>query len=141
MRDQSEQCQVDPCGNAVYSRGLCCAHYKRQLKARPSGTARPRPGAAAEDSTTSAMTPLPELLAALAAAVPPLPGARCRNRWELFDQTVTGPRGDHDVLPYARAAALQLCNQCPALNGCRAWLDGLPAHERPLGVVAGRVTT
>lgn len=45
-------------------------------------------------------------------AVPALEGARCRQRWELFDATISGPR---------------------------AWLDSLPESRRPLGVTAGQI--
>ena len=30
---------------------------------------------------------------------------------------------------------------CPALHCCTAWIDSLPAHQRPVGVVAGRYIT
>lgn len=85
------------------------------------------------------MTALADLLLALA-GLPTLPGARCRNRWELFDRTINAERGapPGDV-EYARQHARDLCAVCPALNGCRAWLDSLPPNQRPLGVVAGRL--
>ena len=50
--------------------------------------------------------------------------------WEVFDAT-----GDPDVEEYA----LHLCADCPALEACREWFDGLPRTRRPTGVVAGRV--
>lgn len=30
-----------------------------------------------------------------------------------------------------------VCGTCPALADCRRWIDGLPPHQRPAGVVAG----
>ncbi len=85
------------------------------------------------------MSALEELLQ-LAATAPPLPGARCRGRWELFDATVSvGRNGDPEDLDYVRNAALRLCHQCPSLDACSAWLASLPVNGRPLGVVAGQV--
>ncbi len=77
-----------------------------------------------------------DLLAALG-AVPALPGARCRNRHELFD--LAGPDADPDNREYAQNAALALCRTCPALAGCQQWFDGLKPSQRPIGVTAGRV--
>jgi WhiB family redox-sensing transcriptional regulator len=59
--------------------------------------------------------------------IPPLPGALCRGEHELFDDT---------DLP---DEALELCSRCPALAGCTAWFEALPARHRPRGVIAGRV--
>jgi len=56
-------------------------------------------------------------------------------RRSLFDPRLPN-HPDHD---YATGAALRICRQCPALARCRSWLDGLDPHERPHGVVAGRV--
>ncbi|MCB9408093.1 MAG: hypothetical protein H6521_01615 [Mycolicibacterium sp.] len=69
--------------------------------------------------------------------LPALPGARCRHRHELFD-----PRDEaepRDEASYRHAAAQALCLQCPALQPCGMWFDGLPDRERPGGVVAGRI--
>lgn len=127
-------CTTDGCNKPTYSRGMCCSHYKRHLKARPPGTAQPRPVAV---ESVPAMPveriSLPEFLASLAAAVPPLKGARCRAHTQLFDNAAN-TRKDRDV-------ALAICHDCPALHRCRAWLNGLPAHQRPIGVVAGQVIT
>lgn len=71
------------------------------------------------------------------ATVPDLPGARCRGRWELFDAGIEKHADAH----YAREAAKKLCQVCPALHCCTAWIDSLPAHQRPVGVVAGRYIT
>lgn len=133
-------CIVRRCNALVYARKMCCSHYKRHLKSRPSGAARPRRGAASDGPPAGALTPLPEFLAALAAALPSLPGARCRGRGELFDATISGVRGaPHEDLEYARNAALRLCHQCPALLACTRWLESLPTDQRPLGVIAGRI--
>jgi WhiB family redox-sensing transcriptional regulator len=40
-----------------------------------------------------------------------------------------------------RQAALQICAHCPELTRCRDWVDSLPASQRPLGVIAGRIIT
>lgn len=129
-------CSVDGCGKATYCRGRCSAHYAKWKKTRPP-IARARPAADA-DPTLTARTSLPELLAGLAAAVPPLPGARCRDHAQLFDRTVWQRDRQKDTRE-ARTAALAVCHQCPALDRCRAWLDGLPADQRPIGVVAGQI--
>lgn len=72
--------------------------------------------------------------------IPDLPGARCRGRHELFDATIAGTRDTRpDDLQYARAAAVRLCQACPALDACRAWFTALRPDERPHGVVAGRL--
>lgn len=84
------------------------------------------------------MTALPELLADLAAA-PRLPDAACRGLGELFDRAA-GKSQAKDTRE-ARTVALDLCHACPTLHGCRAWLDGLPPDQRPLGVVAGQIVT
>lgn len=83
---------------------------------------------------------------ALLAGIPALPGARCKGRSALYERTVaehqmTGRLTKTEV-DEARREALRLCNNgCPALEPCRAWLDGLPAARRPTGVVAGVVIT
>ncbi|KAA1243111.1 hypothetical protein F0Q45_25845 [Mycobacterium simiae] len=67
--------------------------------------------------------------------MPRLPGAACVGRWDLFD-----PRPDNDPdRDHTEAAALQLCRTCPALAGCRRWVDSLSPKHRPAGVVAGRL--
>lgn len=75
------------------------------------------------------------LLTALAGA-PALPGARCRGRAHLFDPVEFAE--SPIVLQQRHAQALALCERCPALNRCRAWVDSLPPGKRPRGVVAGR---
>lgn len=81
---------------------------------------------------------------ALLESIPALDGARCKGRSDLFERT----NGEHHMtgrvttteLDDARSEALRLCNNgCPALDPCRAWLQGLPAAQRPRGVVAGQV--
>lgn len=77
-----------------------------------------------------------ELFGALT-AIPALPGARCRGRWDLFD-----PREDREdptVVRDRHEQALGLCRCCPALADCSEWFDSLPRAKRPQGVIAGRV--
>jgi hypothetical protein len=76
------------------------------------------------------MTPTENLLIAVLRNCPSLPGARCRGRWDMFDNA---------DCPETVRAALSLCSTCPALDPCRTWLDGLPKRRRPLGVTAGQV--
>jgi WhiB family redox-sensing transcriptional regulator len=75
------------------------------------------------------------LIASLAGA-PALVGARCRGRGHLFDLAA---RGENPETVAARHnQAVGLCQHCPALERCRAWVDSLPRSKRPEGVVAGR---
>lgn len=84
---------------------------------------------------------LTDLLAELA-GTPRLPAARCRGRWELFDQTIHEGRGaPATAVLDARSEALQLCATCTALTACRAWVNSLPPRHRPHGVIAGQVRT
>jgi hypothetical protein len=68
--------------------------------------------------------------------IPRLEDARCKGRWDLFDPPADS---DPDDLAYANAAAAQECEQCPAMEACLRWIEGLPKRERPTGIVAGRV--
>jgi hypothetical protein len=67
------------------------------------------------------------------------------GRWDLYERTVRGYRVDGrlttEELESARAAALSLCETCPALHLCREYLQGLPIAQRPPGVIAGQVIT
>ena len=138
MTSTSQRCATDGCSRAPYARGMCCAHYKLFLKARPRGAVQPRRAAAEAEPALTARMSLPEFLASLAAACPPLPGASCRGRAELFDRTVW-ERGRQKDTHQARAEALAVCHACPAQTACRAWLDSLPPDQRPIGVVAGQI--
>ncbi len=82
---------------------------------------------------------LDSLLGALRAA-PDLTGNSCHGAHELFDATIrSGPgRVSKDCIE-ARQEALALCDECPALIPCRTYVERLPAHLRPPGVVAGIV--
>ncbi len=70
---------------------------------------------------------------------PALPGALCRGKHALFDPAE--PSDDHRVLDQLHREAVALCDTCPALARCRSWIESLPAHKRPTGVVAGRLIT
>lgn len=64
-------------------------------------------------------------------------GAPCRGAWDMFDPAA---EGEHRLAVAERhAEALEFCGRCRLLNTCRAWLDALPANQRPIGVVAGRI--
>lgn len=76
------------------------------------------------------MSTLDDLLGAALGAVPRLPGARCRSRSHLWDEY-----DDPEVIEYC----LSQCRRCPALAGCTAWFDSLPARRRPHGTVAGQL--
>jgi WhiB family redox-sensing transcriptional regulator len=86
-----------------------------------------------------------EHMAALIGAIPDLQGARCVNHVELFDNAIArrrdaagklAPKSEVDA---ARSAALRVCESCPALARCEAWLEGVRPYRRPRGVVAGQV--
>jgi hypothetical protein len=80
-------------------------------------------------------------MSALIADIPALPGARCAGLTDLLEATIAenGKPASRAEVEIARTAALRLCNECPALAPCRAWLDGLRPTHRPRGVVAGHV--
>lgn len=82
-------------------------------------------------------TSFESLIASLAGA-PALVGARCRGRGHLFDVAERGE--DPEVVAARHNQAVGLCQHCPALDRCRAWVNGLPRTKRPEGVVAGRLT-
>ena len=77
------------------------------------------------------MSTVTETLNALIRDIPPLRDAACRDRTEVFD--VRDGR-DHKAIQQAQA----ICRECPVLQRCTEWLDGLPKFRRPSGVVAGR---
>lgn len=85
------------------------------------------------------MTTLDALLGALR-GMPNLPDARCIDRTDLFDATISSEAGrlNKETLE-ARKAALDCCAGCPELEPCRSWLATIPSRHRPRGVVAGRV--
>jgi WhiB family transcriptional regulator, redox-sensing transcriptional regulator len=76
------------------------------------------------------------LLEAILDGTPALRGALCAGFPEQFDAP-----GDEDAEDRrARlAVAVSCCRCCPALQECRAWVDGLPRRRRPVGIVAGQV--
>jgi len=82
------------------------------------------------------MSMIDDILAAVGAA-PALPGAKCRNRYALFDPAAKGE--DPETVSQRHALAVELCSYCPALTRCRDWLNGLPERQRPVGVIAGEI--
>lgn len=66
-------------------------------------------------------------------AVPFMDDAACLGRWQLYDFTIDGDN------PAADQRALQVCDSCPVLAQCQAWLESLPASRKPVGVCAGRI--
>ena len=70
--------------------------------------------------------PWVEAISPILRGVPPLRGALCRQRPELFD-------GDNNEDTRQSAA---LCARCPAREPCAAWADKL-RHNQIDGVVAG----
>ncbi|WP_326548705.1 hypothetical protein QGN32_11625 [Mycolicibacterium sp. ND9-15] len=68
------------------------------------------------------------LTATVLHGTPRLEGAACRDRPWLFDADDAA----------SRDAALRLCQRCPSLTDCAAWVRSLPYASRPPGVVAGR---
>ena len=83
-----------------------------------------------------------ELVAAILAGTPNLPGAVCDRRENLFDPAHPGE--DRDDLAHRHNAAATLCRTaCPVIDECAAWLtsfDGVrTSYRRPAGVLAGRI--
>jgi len=77
------------------------------------------------------------LMAAVLTGVPRLPGVRCLGRGDLFDPAATGEAPEAAADRHNQAVGL--CQHCPALDPCAAWVDSLKPSRRPGGVVAGRV--
>jgi WhiB family transcriptional regulator, redox-sensing transcriptional regulator len=75
------------------------------------------------------MTAIDNLCGALG-GIPRLHGSRCKGRSDVWD--------DYDD-PATVEHAISVCQACPALRECSTWLESLPAHQRPHGVVAGQV--
>jgi hypothetical protein len=67
------------------------------------------------------------------ADTPNLSGAACVDHHELFDACTE--RGAN--LSYA--LAIKICQGCPALTPCRAWIEGLRPSQRPLGICGGLI--
>ncbi|MGV0740331.1 hypothetical protein ABQF35_28630 [Mycobacterium syngnathidarum] len=78
-------------------------------------------------------------MAELLAGVPALPGSRCKGRADLFERCVAEHGRTQYEAHHARTAALRLCAECPALDPCRSWFNGLRPAQRPRGVVAGQI--
>lgn len=74
------------------------------------------------------MNGIDELFADLAAGIPALPGALCRDQADEFDQY-----DDQAIVD----DCITICHRCPELDPCRAYIESLPARHRPHGVIAG----
>lgn len=72
--------------------------------------------------------PWVDLLVLVLRGLPPLPGAACVGKAELFESD----------RPADVATAGSLCERCPSLDPCRAWVSSLSYEARPTGIVAGR---
>jgi hypothetical protein len=72
-----------------------------------------------------------ELLAAILAGVPALPGAACRGHAGLFDAAADGDRD-------AAQEAAEICRRCPVLEACAQWIARAHPQRPPPGVWAGR---
>ncbi|OBK91482.1 hypothetical protein [Mycolicibacter sinensis] len=72
-----------------------------------------------------------QLLSAILAGVPALPGAACRDRLETFDAAASGDRE-------AAEAAVEICRACPAFVACERWAERAYPQKKPAGVLAGQ---
>lgn len=81
--------------------------------------------------TPEAASALLEMLA----SSPDLAGAVCTDAGvrEVFDAATDSTAAD------VSEDALWACSRCPVLGACREWVTGLPAAQRPQGVVGGLV--
>ena len=77
------------------------------------------------------------VLVDLLVGAPRLPQAACRGRAGLFDSH-QADESDAEVA-HRHRAAVDLCQQCSALNACLTWLCSLPRDQRPAGIVAGHM--
>ncbi|WP_164681145.1 hypothetical protein, partial [Mycobacterium intracellulare] len=75
---------------------------------------------------------LGQLMSAWVKSVPRMPDAACRGNPGPFDLDVKCSREAID-------AAIEMCLSCPAMVACAAWVDSLPADQRPRGVCGGRL--
>ena len=86
----------------------------------------------------------PKPVLALVSALGPIPrldGAACAGRPRLFDERDTSaepPEPEHAARERHREA-LAICQRCPALEQCRAWVASLRARDVPPGVTAGTI--
>ncbi len=92
--------------------------------------------------TARALPPrLGRLRRAMNAGRPPLDGALCAGRWELFDPAPDRVDGLDVETPHETAdrheQAAALCQACPVLPSCSEWHTSTPLRLRAAGVVAG----
>jgi len=66
-----------------------------------------------------------------------LPGALCRHKAHTFDEA--RPDEPAEMVEARHAQARGLCQRCPALAACTAWVESQPPRRRPTGIVAGRL--
>jgi len=66
-----------------------------------------------------------------------LPGALCRHKAHTFDEA--RPDEPAEVVEARHAQARSLCQRCPSLDACTAWVESRPPRRRPTGIVAGRL--
>ncbi|ORA80746.1 hypothetical protein BST28_08260 [Mycolicibacter kumamotonensis] len=72
-----------------------------------------------------------ELLAAVLAGVPKLPGAACRSHVTLFDRAADGDR-------QAAQEAISVCARCPVIDRCAQWIAEAHPRRPPPGVWAAQ---
>lgn len=107
---------------------------KRYVQRLRDGQVTPRPRRPATASRTPREETPPAALAAVI-TTPALPDAACVGRWSEFDPA--HPDEHPADVDRRHARAVTVCQRCPELTACRAWLLNLPATKRPSGVVAG----
>ncbi|WP_424414240.1 WhiB family transcriptional regulator [Mycolicibacter algericus] len=73
--------------------------------------------------------PAVELLAAILAGQPRLTDAACRQHVALFDRSADGDRD-------AAEAAVAICQSCPVVDQCAAWIAEAHPRRPPPGVWA-----
>jgi WhiB family transcriptional regulator, redox-sensing transcriptional regulator len=109
------------------------AHQRRSVRLQTSELAlgaSPWPAQVPAAPTLGrSMSTLEDIYADLA-AIPPLRGARCKRRSDVWDE-----HDDPELVEFA----LNQCRSCVAQTDCERWFLGLRPGQRPHGVIAGRV--
>lgn len=73
-----------------------------------------------------------QLMSAWVGSVPRLEDPACRGVTWLADIDVKSGREAID-------AAVEICLGCAVMVACADWVDGLPANQKPAGIVAARL--